>query len=57
MTQGQTQPLPHTECKMNESGPEAHVYEAIVPVPKTLINLEESKDKNITYGPIHAVCK
>ena len=39
------------EC--DGSNPEAHMYEAIAPVPKTLINLEESMDKNIAYGPIH----
>ena len=38
------------EC--DGSNPEAHMYEAIAPVPKTLINLEESMDKNIAYGPV-----
>ena len=47
-----------TEYQINDEPSTGHMYEAIVPVPKTVINLEdESMDKNIAYGPIHAVYK
>ena len=47
-----------TEYQINNEPSFGHMYEAIVPVPKTVVNLEEeSMDKNIAYGPIYAVCK
>ena len=49
--------IDHKHERNDQSSPEAHVYEAIAPVSKTLVDLEESMDKNIAYGPIHAVCK
>ena len=49
---------PITENQINGEPSIGHMYEAIVPVPKTVMNLEdESMDKNIAYGPIYAVCK
>jgi hypothetical protein len=47
-----------TEYQMNDESSLGHMYAAIVPLPKTVVNLEEeSMDKNIAYGPIYAVCK
>ena len=49
---------PTTEYQINDEPSIGHMYETIVPVPKTVMNLEdESMDKNIAYGPIYAVCK